>query len=164
MAAVDRAVAEGADIVDIGGVKAGPGASVDAADEARRVVPFVAAVRDRRPDVVISIDTWRAEVADLACAEGADFLIDTWAGADSMLVDVAANGGVGLVCSRTGCGAPYPAASGAVLRRGRRGTGEPTARAERVVALGVPREGGVDRPDTRLREEHVARFAVGAAA
>ena len=60
--AVDAAVAEGADLIDIGGVKAGPGAEVDAAEEIRRTVPTVAAVRARFPDVVISIDTWRATV------------------------------------------------------------------------------------------------------
>src|SRR5215470_10236554 len=64
LAAVDRAVAEGADIVDIGGVRAGShGEEVDSAEEARRVVPFVAAVRERHPTVVISVDTWRHEVA-----------------------------------------------------------------------------------------------------
>ena len=65
MAAVDRAVDEGADIVDIGGVKAGPGDDVGVAEEARRVVPFVAAVQQRYPDLVISVDTWRHEVARL---------------------------------------------------------------------------------------------------
>ncbi len=69
MAAVDRAVDEGADLVDIGGVKAGPGTLVDAAEETRRVVPFVEAIRARYPDVIISVDTWRSEVARLACAE-----------------------------------------------------------------------------------------------
>src|SRR5439155_19042449 len=73
MAAVDRLVAEGADIVDIGGVRAGShGEDVDAAEEARRVVPFVAAVRERHPDVVISVDTWRHEVAAEVCKAGAD--------------------------------------------------------------------------------------------
>src|SRR3954451_24183575 len=47
--AVARAVDDGADLVDIGGVKAGPGASVDATEETRRVAPFVAAVRARHP-------------------------------------------------------------------------------------------------------------------
>src|SRR5687768_18547393 len=57
--AAEQAVAEGADIVDVGGVKAGPGAPVDPAEEIRRTVATVAAVRERLPDVVISIDTWR---------------------------------------------------------------------------------------------------------
>lgn len=106
MAAVDKAVAEGADLVDIGGVKAGPGAEVDAAEEARRVVPFVAAIRERYPELLISIDTWRAEVARAAVAEGANLINDTWAGADPDLVGVAAETGVGIVCSHTGGAIP----------------------------------------------------------
>ncbi|GAA3739063.1 dihydropteroate synthase [Plantactinospora mayteni] len=100
--AVQRAVAEGAEIVDIGGVKAGPGAEVDVAEEIRRTVGTIAAVRAEFPDVVISIDTWRAEVAVEAVAAGADLLNDTWSGADPALAEVAAATGVGLVCSHAG--------------------------------------------------------------
>ncbi|MBX6767387.1 MAG: dihydropteroate synthase, partial [Actinomadura rubrobrunea] len=99
LAAVDRAVAEGADIVDIGGVKAGPGEEVDAAEEKRRVVELVAAVRDRHPDIVISVDTWRAEVGEAVAAAGADLLNDTWGGPDPRLAEVAAARGIGLVCA-----------------------------------------------------------------
>jgi len=100
--AVEVAVAEGADIIDIGGVKAGPGATVDIDEELRRTVPTVAAVRARFPDVVISIDTWRAPVAREAIAAGADLVNDTWAGADPELARVAAETGAGLVCSHAG--------------------------------------------------------------
>ncbi|UYP20054.1 dihydropteroate synthase [Rhodococcus sp. Z13] len=103
---VDRAVAEGADVVDIGGVKAGPGDVVDTAEEIRRVVPFVAAIRERYPDLIISVDTWRSEVARRAVAAGADLINDTWAGADPELVAVAAELGAGLVCSHTGGAVP----------------------------------------------------------
>lgn len=106
MAAVDLAVAEGADIVDIGGVKAGPGSGVDVAEELRRTVGFVAAVRDRHPDVVISVDTWRHEVGDAVCAAGADLLNDAWGGWDPELAHTAAHHGVGLVCTHTGGAAP----------------------------------------------------------
>lgn len=102
LAAVDRAVQEGADIVDIGGVKAGPGQVVDAEEEIRRIVPFVATIRERHPGLVISVDTWRAEVARRAVDAGADLLNDAWAGADPRLAEVAAQTGVGLVCSHTG--------------------------------------------------------------
>ena len=88
--AVERAVAEGAAIIDIGGVKAGPGADVDVAEEIRRTVDTIAAVRAAFPEVVISIDTWRAEVATEAVAAGADLLNDTWSGADPALARVAA--------------------------------------------------------------------------
>ncbi|MFI7425875.1 dihydropteroate synthase [Micromonospora sp. NPDC049836] len=104
--AVERAVAEGAEIIDIGGVKAGPGDEVDVAEEIRRTVDTIAAVRAAFPDVVISIDTWRAEVAVEAVAAGADLLNDTWSGADPALARVAATTGVGLVCSHAGGLAP----------------------------------------------------------
>ena len=57
--AASRAVADGAEIVDIGGVKAGPGDEVTPAAEIDRVAGLVAAVRERHPAVVISVDTWR---------------------------------------------------------------------------------------------------------
>ncbi|MEU8326992.1 dihydropteroate synthase [Micromonospora sp. NPDC048839] len=100
--AVERAVAEGAAIIDIGGVKAGPGAEVDVVEEIRRTVDTIAAVRAAFPEVVISIDTWRAEVATEAVAAGADLLNDTWSGADPTLARVAARTGAGLVCSHAG--------------------------------------------------------------
>jgi dihydropteroate synthase len=104
--AVERAVAEGADIIDIGGVKAGPGAEVGPAEERRRTVPTVTAVRKRFPDVVISIDTWRAEVARAAVDAGADLINDTWAGVDPAVAGVAADTGTGLVCAHAGGLAP----------------------------------------------------------
>ncbi len=79
---VAEVVDQGAEIVDIGGVKAGSGAEIDAVEERRRVVGFVARVRAAYPGLVISVDTWRAEVARAVCAEGADLLNDAWGGAD----------------------------------------------------------------------------------
>jgi dihydropteroate synthase len=99
---VDRAVDEGADIVDIGGVKAGYGDFVSVEEELRRTSEFVAEVRSRYPQIVVSVDTWRAEVARELCRQGADLLNDTWAGADPEVAEVAAEFGVGLVCSHTG--------------------------------------------------------------
>ncbi len=106
MDAVARAVDEGADLIDIGGVKAGPGTSVDAAEETRRVVPFIAAIRAKYPGLLISVDTWRAEVASAAVGEGADLINDTWAGADPDLISVAVTHGAGVVCSHTGGASP----------------------------------------------------------
>lgn len=104
--AVDAAVADGADIVDIGGVKAGPGDEVDVVEELRRTVPLVAAVRARHPDLVISVDTWRAAVADEVAAAGADLINDAWGGVDPELPHVAAARGVGLVCTHVGGAQP----------------------------------------------------------
>ena len=106
LAAAEHAVSDGADILDVGGVKAGPGTQVDPAEEIRRVVPFVERVRARHPDVVISVDTWRHDVGRLACQAGADLLNDTWAGYDPKLAEVAAEFGAGIVCSHTGGATP----------------------------------------------------------
>jgi dihydropteroate synthase len=66
----DTSVAEGADILDVGGVKAGPGPDVDEAEELERVVPAIEALRARF-DVPVSVDTWRASVLAAGCAAGA---------------------------------------------------------------------------------------------
>ena len=100
--AVDRAVADGAAIVDIGGVRAGPGTDVDTTEELRRTAGVVAAVREAHPDLVVSVDTWRAEVARVLTAEGADLLNDTWGGVEEDLAAVAADTGAGLVCAHAG--------------------------------------------------------------
>lgn len=102
LARVEQAVAEGAAVIDIGGVKAGPGDEVTAEEEARRTVGFVAEVRRRWPDVVISVDTWRHEVGEAACEAGADLLNDAWGGVDPLLAEVAARHGAGLVCTHAG--------------------------------------------------------------
>jgi dihydropteroate synthase len=99
---VGRAVDEGAEIVDIGGIKAAPGEEIDAAEERRRVVGFVGRVRAAYPDLVISVDTWRSEVGRAVCAEGADVLNDAWGGADPGLVDVAAEFDAAIICTHTG--------------------------------------------------------------
>jgi len=99
---VSRAVEDGADIVDVGGVRAGYGPGVPVAEELDRVLPVVETVRTRFPDVVISVDTWRHEVAREVVRAGADLINDTWAGADPDLVSLAAATGAGLVCSHTG--------------------------------------------------------------
>jgi dihydropteroate synthase len=102
MARVDQVIAEGADIVDVGGIPAAPGADVDAAEEIRRTAGFIAAVRARYPEVLISVDTWRHETGRAACQAGADLLNDSWGGYDERLADVAAEFGAGLVCAHAG--------------------------------------------------------------
>jgi dihydropteroate synthase len=102
MVRVDQVIAEGADIVDVGGIPAAPGADVDVAEEIRRTAGFIAAIRARYPDVIISVDTWRHETGRAACEAGADLLNDSWGGYDERLADVAAEFGVGLVCAHAG--------------------------------------------------------------
>ncbi|RLV52866.1 dihydropteroate synthase, partial [Aeromicrobium phragmitis] len=98
--------------------------------------------RERFDDLVISVDTWRAEVGARCADAGADLLNDTWAGADPELADVAAAFGCGYVCSHTG-GAeprtdPFRVAYDDVVRSVAE---ETTAAAESLVKRGVPREG-----------------------
>ncbi len=119
-AAVARAEEEGADVVDLGGVRAGRGPRVEADEEIARVVPLVERVRRRHPGLLVSVDTWRSEVARAAALAGADLINDTWAGHDPGLVAVAAEHGLGVVCSHTGGARPrtdpfrvtYPLAPG----------------------------------------------------
>jgi dihydropteroate synthase len=140
--AVEAAVEAGAEIIDIGGVKAGPGVEVDAEEEMRRTISTIGVVRERFPDIVISIDTWRAEVAAEAVAAGADLLNDTWAGADSRMAEVAAATGAGLVCSHAGGLSPrtrphrtsYDDVVGDVVKA-------VTALATRALELGVRHDG-----------------------
>lgn len=71
-------VADGADIIDIGGESTRPGSSpISAEEELARVLPVVQAVR-QAVDVVISIDSYRASVAEAALAAGASWLNDVW--------------------------------------------------------------------------------------
>lgn len=103
-AALERAlqiVARGADIVDIGGIKGGPGPAVDVDEERRRVVPVIEAVRERS-DVVISIDTFRAPVADAALEAGADLVNDVTGGHDPTMLATVAVHGAGYVAMHHG--------------------------------------------------------------
>jgi dihydropteroate synthase len=144
-AAAHRAIAEGADVIDVGGVKAGPGDDVGADEEISRVVPFVEWLRAAYPQQLVSIDTWRAVVAKQACAAGADLINDTWGGADADLAGVAAEFGAGLVCSHTGGALPRTRPFRVSYGTTPRGVvddviGELTAAAQRAVAAGVPRD------------------------
>ncbi len=83
-AAIDRGlamVAEGADIVDVGGESTRPGAeAVPAEEEARRVLPVIAGLADK--GVIVSVDTAKAHVARLALEAGARIVNDVTAGTD----------------------------------------------------------------------------------
>ena len=137
------AVADGADIIDIGGVKAGPGAEVDAAEEMRRTIPTVAAVRAAVPGRghLHRHLAGRGRRARRSPA-GADLLNDTWAGADPALAEVAAATGAGLVCSHAGGltprTRPHRAAFDDVVADV---ITTVTGLAERALSLGVRRDG-----------------------
>ncbi len=99
---VHQVIGDGADIVDVGGIPAAPGAQVDATEEIRRTAGFIGAIRASYPEILISADTWRHETGRAACEAGADLLNDSWGGADPLLADVAAEFGAALVCSHVG--------------------------------------------------------------
>jgi len=82
-------VDEGADLLDVGGVKAGPGPEVGEAEELDRVVPAIEALHARF-DVPTSVDTWRASVLDAACRAGAVVGNDISGFGDPDYLDVAA--------------------------------------------------------------------------
>jgi dihydropteroate synthase len=149
-AAVEHALAQvaaGADIVDVGGVKAGPGDEVTAEDELERIVPFVTAFR-RRSDALLSVDTFRASVAAAALDAGADLVNDVSGMVEPEIADaVATRPGTGLVVMHPG-GPPRtrpfrpdyrPDVTTAVVETCR-------ALAEEAMRRGVPREAIVVDP------------------
>jgi dihydropteroate synthase len=94
----EKLVTDGADILDIGGVKAGPGPEVTEAEELERVVPVVAGLTARF-DTPVSVDTWRASVARACYAEGAVMGNDISGLADPGYVTAAAEYGAAVVAT-----------------------------------------------------------------
>lgn len=94
---VETMLAEGADLIDVGGESTRPGAAqVPAALEAERVLPLVQAIR-RRFDCIVSVDTRKAEVARQALEEGAALINDVSALSDPAMAEVAAAHGAPLI-------------------------------------------------------------------
>lgn len=91
-------VADGADLLDVGGVKAGPGPEVDEAEELERVVPAIEALVARF-DLPLSIDTWRAAVARACFDAGAVVGNDISGFADPDYLDVCAAAGASVVAT-----------------------------------------------------------------
>ena len=91
-------VADGADFLDVGGVKAGPGEPVGEEEELERVVPAVEALVARF-DLPISVDTWRSFVLDAALAAGASVGNDISGFADPDYLPVAAKHGASVVAT-----------------------------------------------------------------
>jgi dihydropteroate synthase len=103
IAQAERMIAEGADIIDVGGESTRPGAAaISQSDEATRVLPIVRALA-RRGGTLISVDTYRAETARQAVAEGANIVNDVWGlQRDPYIAEIAAASGAGLVIMHTG--------------------------------------------------------------
>jgi dihydropteroate synthase len=99
--AIERALAlaaEGADIIDIGGESSRPGSNpIPAKEEKKRILPVVEVLKQKN-DVLISVDTTKAEVAEAALAAGADIINDISAGRfDPRMLPLAARSGAGLI-------------------------------------------------------------------
>lgn len=94
----DELAAAGADVLDVGGVKAGPGPAVEEEEELDRVIPAVAALR-ARVDLPVSVDTWRAGVLAAACEAGAVVGNDISGFADPDYLPTAAAAGASVVAT-----------------------------------------------------------------
>lgn len=99
LAAADRAIDDGADMLDVGGESTRPGAArVGAEEQIRRVAPAIRAIRARHRDVPISVDTTLAKVANAALDAGADAVNDVSAGReDEEMLSLVASRGAGMV-------------------------------------------------------------------
>jgi dihydropteroate synthase len=135
LATARRMVAEGADLLDIGGESTRPGhVPVDAAEEIARVVPVISAVAAALPEVAISVDTAKPAVAEAALAAGAHLLNDVW-GTDpgvGAMAGVAAGVGVPLIVMHNRAEARYERAVVTEVLADLR------AALERAMAAGVP--------------------------
>jgi dihydropteroate synthase len=135
----EQLVDDGADFLDVGGVKAGPGPEVTESEELDRVVPAIEALRARF-DLPLSVDTWRASVAQASFEVGAVVGNDISGFADPAYLQVAADAGASVVATHIRLGPRIPDPEpvyddvvvdvNAFLRE----------RAERAEAAGIPRE------------------------
>ncbi|WP_113957203.1 dihydropteroate synthase [Roseimicrobium gellanilyticum] len=90
-------VAQGANILDVGGESTRPGADpVDASEEIRRVVPAIQSLR-AKTSALISVDTMKADVALAAITAGADIINDVTGFSDPAMIQAAAETGAGLI-------------------------------------------------------------------
>ncbi|MFL5779502.1 MAG: dihydropteroate synthase [Chloroflexota bacterium] len=136
-----RMVADGADLIDVGGESTRPGHSdVDTAEEERRVVPVIAAIRAALPETPISVDTTKPDVAAAALDAGADFINDVWGvGPDDGLVRLAAARRAPLVVMHNRAEPVYRDVVAEVIDDLRRAL-------DRAIGLGVPADGLIVDP------------------
>jgi len=138
-ARAERLVADGADIIDVGGVKAGPGPEVTEAEELDRVVPVVEALAARFA-VALSVDTWRASVARAAYDAGAVMGNDISGFADPDYLPAAVEAGAAVVATHIRLAPRVPDPDPHyedVVSTVRMFLAD---RAERAVAMGIPRD------------------------
>jgi dihydropteroate synthase len=91
-------VSGGADIIDVGGESTRPGADpVDVTEELRRVLPVITEIRQRWPEIVLSADTSKVEVAEASLAAGADLVNDVAAASTPSMLELVARSNAGIV-------------------------------------------------------------------
>lgn len=140
LAKAEQLVVEGADFLDVGGVKAGPGPEVTEAEELERVVPAIESLRARF-DLPLSVDTWRASVLRESLAAGAVVGNDISGFADPDYLPIAVAAGASVVATHIRLGPRIPdpkpfyeePVTDAVCQF-------LSDRAERAEAAGIPRE------------------------
>jgi dihydropteroate synthase len=134
-------VADGANLLDVGGESTRPGHQpVDATEERARVVPVIAAIRAALPDVPISVDTTKPEVATAALDAGADLINDVWGVApDNGQIRLAAQRAVPIVLMHNRAEAMYTDLIQEVIDDLR-------AAIDRAVEAGIPRDSIVVDP------------------
>ena len=139
LAKAESLVAQGADLLDIGGVKAGPGPEVSQQEELDRVIPAIEAVVDRF-DVPVSVDTWNVAVLDAGLSAGAVVGNDISGFADPSYLPTCARHGASVVATHVRLGPripdPEPIYSD-VLAEVRAFLAD---RAQRALDAGIPRE------------------------
>ena len=97
-----EAAADGADIIDVGGVKFAPGEPLPVAEEIDRVIPVIRALREQLPgDVLLSVDTFHAAVAQAAIEVGVDLINDTTGLSDPETAPTVAAGGTSIVLTHS---------------------------------------------------------------
>ena len=140
LARADAMVTDGADLFDVGGVKAGPGEPVGEQEELERVVPAIEALRARF-DLPLSVDTWRSGVLDAALDAGACVANDISGFADAGYLDIAARHRASVVATHIRLAPrvadPTPEYPGGVVDAVVAACAELAQRAE---AAGIPRE------------------------
>ena len=98
VAQAERMIAEGAEIIDIGGESTRPGAApVSESEEMRRVLPVIERLAALAGDFAISVDTMKPAVARAACLSGASIINDVGGLRDDAMIEIAAETGAGVV-------------------------------------------------------------------
>jgi len=96
LSTAEKMISEGADFLDLGGYSTRPGAlDISIEEEIQRVAPAISLIKREFPEILISVDTFRSEVAKVAVESGADLINDISAGnLDSKMLETVAQLGV----------------------------------------------------------------------